>query len=597
MVSQQVTRRQVLSYAFALSAALPLAACSESSETTSTASPASPASASQGGSSDGVFRFAHAAQVNTLDVGQSPSLETRRVSQQILDTLVQPNIDTGAPQPGLAESWEEDDEGTTISFKIREGISFHDGTAFDAQSVVDNSERWKLLATQESAEAAYPYRTLFSAESSAKGFQALVLNVRVADNQVIFTLSRPSTLFLPALTQAAFGIVKPGSWDKTGKLSGNPIGTGPFSLSSWKDSVATLSTNDKYWGEIPSFSGLSFSSIPSADKRFYALMNDQIDAYDQVDKNDFVPLAKSGVITQTRDPFAMVSLNLNLEHPVLSNVYIRRAIAHAIDRGNITDSLFPEGSYDAYSYIPKSLQIPDDDFGSYFSGNLNLAKVLLLRAGYNNEPISFYYPTDTNLTALPHAEAVYANIAEALGKAGLNIKPTPIAYSDGYYEKVAASSTERGISLIEYFGGFRDPMAFIEHLVGALPQGFFDSKITSVALAPLQKTASATATPSPTASAEDTFDPASVEVPELDATPLATSFPKDLLQAMLDADQPGETETSRQKYIEQLKLWCELMPAVPLTFAVSSLAQGKKVSYLPVSSSGISVFNRVALSK
>lgn len=592
MASPAFSRRQVLAYAFALSAALPITACSSSNASSGETEPSETASSAK---SQKIFRFANAAPAASLDVGRHRSLETRRISQQILDTLVQPNPDTSAPEPALAESWEVNETGTQVTFTIRSGVNFHNGEALTPEVVVQNTKRWQLLAQQTHQPASYPYRTLFAALDETAGAQPVVTKVEATEKTVVFTLSRPSSLLLSALTQAAFGIVAPASWNSKGYLLKEPVGTGAFSLSSWENQTAELKTNHNYWGEVPTLDGITFTAISTGVKRYYALLNNDIDAYDQVDKNDFVPLAKAGLLVQSRDPFASVSLDFNINHPALSNVYVRRAISHAIDRNHITGTFLAEGSYGASSFIPRSLQIPDDDLGAYFSHKPELARALLERSGYQNEPITFYYPTGTSLTALPHPEALYADVAASLAEIGLNIVPRPVAYQDGYYEQINSTEEDRGIALIEHFGTYRDPAAFIEQLVGHLPEGFFSTQLTLRKLLTLKEAELLKPVSAESEQSKDNFELAEIEIPDMDAQPLEMNLPAQLLKAILKADVPAETDELRESNLAALKLWCALMPATPLAFSVSSLVQRGEVTSLPISISGVAPLNRVAM--
>lgn len=466
-------------------------------------------------------------------------------------------------------------------FTLQENVTFHDGTPLTADSIVENTKRWALLAQNTESDASYPYRVFFSPLKDGKNSLPLIKSVTAQGNTVTITLNRPSTSFLAALTQPAFGIVKPGTWDAaTGFISEKIVGTGAFYLDSWEDQRAVLHKNENYWGEPARIDTLEFTAISSSTKRYYALLEGDIDAYDQVDNNDFVPLAKAGFITHLRDPFAGILLDLNLDHPVLGNLYVRRAIAHAVNRWAV-NPLLPQGSYDTRSYIPRSLQLPEKEFDDYFSHREDLAQAILQRSGYQGEEITFYYPTGVNLPALPQPEAIYAHLAESLSKIGLNIKPVPIAYQENYHQKVSQKDSARGISLIEHFGSYRTPMAFVDQLLGRLPDQFFSSPLASTKLfnAPL--------------GAASSSEKQDVEISVSETTPLPENFTEQLARALTAAENPDDLEAHKEQNLRVLHLLSQLVPAVPVAFTVSAVAQNLDVTHLSVNATGLTRLTQV----
>src|SRR5699024_10728535 len=87
---------------------------------------------------DGTFVFAASADPASLDPAFAQDGETFRVSRQIFEGLVGTEPGTADPAPLLAESWESSEDGLTHTFQLKEGVTFHDGTAFDAEAVCAN---------------------------------------------------------------------------------------------------------------------------------------------------------------------------------------------------------------------------------------------------------------------------------------------------------------------------------------------------------------------------------------------------------------------------------------------------------------------------
>src|SRR5215213_5205679 len=95
-----------------------------------------------GGTTGGTMVFAGAADPVVLDGALVSDGESLRVITQVFETLVALKPGTTEPEPGLAESWEPNADGKVWTFKIREGVKFHDGTDLDAAAVCTNFDRW-----------------------------------------------------------------------------------------------------------------------------------------------------------------------------------------------------------------------------------------------------------------------------------------------------------------------------------------------------------------------------------------------------------------------------------------------------------------------
>ena len=118
-------------------------------------------------------------------------------------------------------------------------------------------------------------------------YAPLVSDVRVTDSKLVFTLVRPSQAFLRILTQPAFGIISPEALTENHRIKEMPIGTGPFKISTptSQNTDIVLIRNDKFVSikqEKIELDEIHFSTLNSSDKRYYALVDNKVDACDQV---------------------------------------------------------------------------------------------------------------------------------------------------------------------------------------------------------------------------------------------------------------------------------------------------------------------------
>lgn len=569
MAAPALTRRTLIHYGSLLTAGFALAACSSPTETEPSAS--APTAESAGPT----FRFAQGAQVLTLDPAATYRVESHRISAQILEPLVRADVNTGEPSPSLAQRWEISEDGRTYTFTLVENATFSEGTQLTAEGVVANIERWAQLGRTPLTRMTQPFHQLFGTVQLAENSSSnpLVTSWSAPSNTSLkITLSRPSRSFLKALTQPAFGLVLPRSIGADGHLTSTPIGTGAFMLSSWDGSTAVLTRNTAYRGEIPDLAAIEFLTIPDAEKRYYNLLEGSIDAYDQVALKDYVPLALDGYPVQSRDPYAIAYLGINLSHPAFDDARVRQALARAIDRAAIVEAYYPQGTNTAPDFIPALFQMKKEDMGQVYTYNLDRAQELLRASTYANQAIDFYYPVNLSLPSLPSPEGIYSLISANLVEAGFNIVPKPYRWSDAGTEDVPTSHPDYGLELTGFIGAFRDPTAFLGHVL--TPAASAPTTISETSPSP-------TPTPSPTSTAA-AAEPAK-----------ASASYASILQAINEADTYTDITDWRNAYKEINDQVANLLSAIPLVYPVSGVTQGQRVRTYTVSATCIDDFSTV----
>src|SRR6267142_1569610 len=176
-----------------------------------------------------------------LDPAQVTDLNSNRVGRRVVETLVA--FADGSTQigPGRAESWTISKDGLQYTFKLRKGITFHDGTPFNAEAVKFSIER--------QINPNHPFNKLGKYPFANYNF-GNVKAVEVVDPSTVeFVLKEPRASFLTILTSAAASIVSPAAVKKFGAdYALQPVGTGPFKYASWdRGQRVVLEKNPSYW--------------------------------------------------------------------------------------------------------------------------------------------------------------------------------------------------------------------------------------------------------------------------------------------------------------------------------------------------------------
>ncbi len=426
------------------------------------------------------FNFGTGSDPLGLDPALVADTESYRVTRQVLESLVTIDPVTGAPAPSLATSWTELDDGLGYRFVLRPDVEFHDGTAFNAEAVCTNFQRWFTFpaATRGNGSSTMFKQVFrgFSDDAENSIYQGCTVD---GGMEVTLRLTMRLTGFLQALTLPAFAISSPTalqsgtanildqqfSGNKVSRYALHPVGTGPFTFTSATAGAVTMSAYPDYWGKKGEISTLNFKTFEQPDTRYAALEDGSLDGFDPVTPGNFDKLVKNGKQVLQRDPFSVVYLGMNQKNPVLADQKVREAIASSVDKISLVNNFFIAGTADTAQFIPPKLS----GFNNAVAGILydpQKAKDLLAASSYKGEELKFYYPTNAARAYLPSPEKVYAQIATQLTAVGFNIKPVPIPWNEGYIPAVT-DNDEHALSLLGWNGSYADPDNFVGPLFGS----------------------------------------------------------------------------------------------------------------------------------
>jgi len=348
------------------------------------------AALAQDGAAGGTLVAAIGAEPDQLDPNVTSSYNSFQVLENVFDTLVEPdeNLEmTGA----LAETWDVSDDGLVYTFDLRDGVSWHDGSALTSADVVYSYERWLT-------NNGWRFGTV--AEVTAPD-----------DDTVVFTLSAPTPNLLSHLgAYKGLAVVQQANVD-SGEITTAPIGTGPFSVAAWNsgDSIEIVA-NDAYWGGDIALDGVTFRFVPDPT---VAVTN--VQAGEAHWTSNLPPQQVSNLMDSEDIVVQAVPSNdywyfaLNQARPPFDDVRVRQALAYAIDRdaiaqatnfGNATvnQTAIPETSGWYFEYAP-------------YTRDLDMAKSLLADAGVEGLAVDLMVSSD-HPQSVTAAQVIAANAAD-----------------------------------------------------------------------------------------------------------------------------------------------------------------------------------------
>lgn len=309
------------------------------------------ASAAEGPVRGGVLRAVVTPEPPILVGALSASAPVGAVSSKIFDALVDLDEDS-QPRPELAESWQISPDGLQLRLDLRKGVRWHDGRPFTSADVrFSMLEVWKKI---------HPH---------GKVAFANVVDVETPDpHTAIIKLSRPSPIVLFALNGTSSTVLPKHIYEGSDPFANPrnvvPVGTGPFRLKKWAHGeYIELERNPYYWDEgKPYLDGIVYRFVPDATMRAAGFERGDIQygALSPIDINDLDRIKKlPNLVVETRgyeflSPTSL--LEFNVRKPVLADVRVRRAIAHAIDRQNLLHVVNRDFGKVSTGPIPSSLK-------------------------------------------------------------------------------------------------------------------------------------------------------------------------------------------------------------------------------------------------
>jgi len=359
--------------------------------------------------------FAGTAAAATLDIAidSSPAgLDPHLITAFNSVVIVQGNVYEAltaidkdlAVVPGLAESWDISDDGLSYTFHLREGVTFHDGSAMDAEDVAASIRR------VQSEEIASPLASRVSP----------ITGINVIDPMTIeFTLDAP---FAPILTSLSSIAIVPAEFESDPEgLQQSPDGTGPFKFAEWQpNGFLSLNKNEEYYVEgQPQLDEVVFNFVPEAATRQVGVTSGEYHLLPGIDPATALQLqGQPGVtVEETRD-IAYTLLGMNVSREPFDDPRVRTAVNMLLNRQEIIDGALFGAGVPAGPLSPALVNwaLDPSEFSCY-TQDVEGARALLEEAGVET-------PLQLTMNVLPRQDArdIAQVVQQQLAAGGIEVE-------------------------------------------------------------------------------------------------------------------------------------------------------------------------------
>ena len=362
---------------------------------------------------------------STLDPAISTSDFDLIAGGLLYDNLIK--LDTSfAAQPALAESWEADGSGTTWTFRLRDGVTFHDGSPLTTEDVISTVRRVLDPKTGSSAQAALAQYLTPEA-------------VTAKDTKTVqFTLTVANAFFPVVLGGYNLRITKSGLVPTNEKA----IGTGPFKLQRFvPGEVLQVVRNENYWRDNrPYLDGIEIIAIAEEASKLQAVLSGDVDLADSIGVSSARQVeadANAQIYVLKNAAFNVIAVQSTVSP--FDALTVRQALKHAIDRKKLVNVVL-QGKGSAGADIPVAAD--DGLFPKDFAGlnyDPDRAKVLLKEAGLSSLDVVLH---TSDAAAFMNETSVA--IQDLVAASGINLKlekaPSTAYWSDVWMKKPAFCS-------------------------------------------------------------------------------------------------------------------------------------------------------------
>ncbi|OYX42657.1 MAG: ABC transporter substrate-binding protein [Rhodobacterales bacterium 32-67-9] len=331
----------------------------------------------------GVLVVGQIAEPQSLDPHAVTAVNDFRILMNVYDGLVRYRPGTLEVEPALATAWEISEDGTVYTFTLREGVTFHDGSAFDAEAVVFNFDRMLKDDHPYHDTGPFPLSFFFSAVKSVEAVDA---------KTVTFTLNEPYAPFLSNLAYPTGLIVSPAAVQAHGKEFGrHPSGTGPFKFAEWRANEAVVvEKNPGYWDGEAALQAVIYRPITDANTRVAEMLAGGIDLMVEVPPTALSQFRGDAFKVAEQAGPHLWFLILNAKDGPFADKRVRQAANYAINKEALVNDVLEGTAAVAAGPTPPAFAWAYNEALSPYPYDPEKARALLAEAGAEGAELTFY---------------------------------------------------------------------------------------------------------------------------------------------------------------------------------------------------------------
>ncbi len=361
----------------------------------------------------GVLVVGQIAEPKSLDPHAVTAVNDFRILMNVYDGLVRYKDGTLEVEPALATDWTISDDGTEYTFELRDGVTFHDGSAFNAEAVEFHFDRMLDEDHPYHDTGPFPLSFFFSAVEDVEAVDA---------DTVRFKLKEPYAPFLSNLAYPTGLIVSPAAVKEHGADFGrNPSGTGPFKFAEWESNAKVVITrNDDYWDGAPALEAVVFRPITDANTRVAEMLSGGIDVMVEIPPDSVASFDGNGFVLHEQAGPHLWFLILNAKEGPMADKRVRQAVNYAIDKKSLVENVLQNTAEIAAGPTPPAFSWAYNEELEPYPYDPAKAKALLDESGHAGASLTFYVTEGGSgmLDPVPMGAAIQADLA----KVGLDVK-------------------------------------------------------------------------------------------------------------------------------------------------------------------------------
>jgi len=388
------------------------------------------------------------AEPTSMDIAGGSGQHNYAIMSNVFENLLYWDDRTLDVKLGLAESYDVSPDGTAYTFKLRQGVKFHDGTDMDADAVKFSYTR-VLDPDDEFYKLGQPFPLMDFWYGAIDPKQTIVQDKYT----VTLKLKQPFSPLEGYLAWPAASIVSPTAVRKYGAaFRENPVGTGPFKFGSWDhNQKVTFNRFDGYWGDKASLDTIIFRPLVEQQTRYTELLAGNIDLAYDLPPDNLAQVKADPRVQYLETPLGHVwFLVLNTTGGPTKDVRVRQALAYAVDKQAIINDILKGTGLPATGPVPSVIDYAYKKDVQAYDYDPDKAKQLLSAAGYPNGFTTKFWVTQSGSgMQSPQAmgEAIQAMFSQVGVQASIEVNEWG-AYLDKY---AAGMPDDVGLAEMSWF--------------------------------------------------------------------------------------------------------------------------------------------------